>query len=134
MGASNLFFDDNHLPKIHLSGSMQGKRTGIIYSVNDPQSRRELFIVPAGKIGQRYIQRLSVLSTAHLFAATTDPWYQFEKELLEQFQPDIMLIDARTGLNEWGGLSLLRLADEAFLLPCIPAGKMQMAYALSEVC
>lgn len=109
------FFDDNHQVKIHLSGSDQGKRTGIVYSVNDPQSRRDLFIVPAGKIGQRYIQRLSVLSTAHLFASTTDPWYQFEQELWEQFQPDIMLIDARTGLNEWGGLSLLRLADEAFV-------------------
>lgn len=109
------FFDDNHKATIHLSGSNQGKRTGIIYSVNDPQSRRDLFIVPAGKIGQRYIQRLSVLSTAHLFSSTTDPWHQFEQELWEQFEPDIMLIDARTGLNEWGGLSLLRLADEAFI-------------------
>ncbi len=109
------FFDDNHKATIHLSGSNQGKRTGIVYSVNDPQSRRDLFIVPAGNIGQRYIQRLSVLSTAHLFASTTDPWHQLEQELWEQFEPDIMLIDARTGLNEWGGLSLLRLADEAFI-------------------
>lgn len=110
------FFDDNHQAKIHLSGSDQGKRTGIVYSVSDPQSRRDLYIIPAGKIGQRYIQRLSVLSTAHLFASTTDPWYLFEHDLWEQFQPDIMLIDARTGLNEWGGLSLLRLADEAFIV------------------
>ncbi len=110
------FFDVNHQATIHLSGSNQGKRTGIVYSISDPQSRRDLFIVPAGKIGQRYIQRLSALSTAHLFASTTDPWYQFEQELWEQFQPDIMLIDARTGLNEWGGLSLLRLADEAFIV------------------
>ncbi|MDD4959201.1 MAG: AAA family ATPase [Gallionella sp.] len=109
------FFDQNHQYKIHLSGSEQGKRTGIIYSVRDPVSRRDLFVVPAGQIGQRYIQRMSILSTSHLFAATTDPWYQFEQELWEQFQPDIMLIDARTGLNEWGGLSLLRLADEAFI-------------------
>ena len=110
------FFDANHQATIHLRDSNQGKRTGIIYSINDPQSRRDLFIVPAGKIGQRYIQRLSVLSTAHLFASATDPWYQFEQELWEQFEPDIMLIDARTGLNEWGGLSLLRLADEAFIV------------------
>ena len=110
------FFDDNHQATIHLSGSNQGKRTGIVYSISDPQSRRDLFIVPAGKIGQRYIQRLSVLSTAHLFASTTDPWYQFEQELWEQIEPDILLIDARTGLNEWGGLSLLRLADEAFIV------------------
>lgn len=110
------FFDNNHKPTIHLRDSNQGKRAGIVYSINDSQqSRRDLFIVPAGKIGQRYIQRLSVLSTAHLFSTESDPWYQFEQELWEQFQPDIMLIDARTGLNEWGGLSLLRLADEAFI-------------------
>ncbi|MDI1292989.1 MAG: AAA family ATPase [Methylobacter sp.] len=102
------FFDEHHQPKIEL--------TNIIYSVKDSQSRRDLFIVPAGKIGQRYIQRLSILSTTHLFSANTDPWYQFEEELWKQYQPDIMLIDARTGLNEWGGLSLLQLADEAFVV------------------
>ena len=108
------FFDENNRPEIHLTDNHQGKRAGIVYSVKDSQSRRDLFIVPAGKIGQRYIQRLSILSTAHLFSASTDPWYQFEEELWKQYEPDIMLIDARTGLNEWGGLSLLQLADEAF--------------------
>ncbi|MFZ2727008.1 MAG: AAA family ATPase [Methylococcaceae bacterium] len=102
------FFDENHQPQIEL--------TNIIYSVKDNQSRRDLFIVPAGKIGQRYIQRLSILSTTHLFSEISDPWYQFENELWNQYQPDIMLIDARTGLNEWGGLSLLRLAEEAFVV------------------
>lgn len=102
------FFDENHRPQIEL--------TNIIYSVKDSQSRRDLFIVPAGKIGQRYIHRLSILSTTHLFSVSTDPWYQFEEELWNYYQPDIMLIDARTGLNEWGGLSLLQLADEAFMV------------------
>ena len=102
------FFDEHHKPKIEL--------TNIIYSVKDNQSRRDLFIVPAGKIGQRYIQRLSILSTTHLFSEINDPWYQFEEELWNQYQPDIMLIDARTGLNEWGGLSLLQLAEEAFFV------------------
>ncbi|NOS88051.1 MAG: AAA family ATPase [Methylococcaceae bacterium] len=102
------FFDETHQPQIEL--------TNIIYSVKDNQSRRDLFIVPAGKIGQRYIQRLSILSTTHLFSEISDPWYQFEEELWKQYQPDIMLIDARTGLNEWGGLSLLQLAEEAFVV------------------
>jgi MinD-like ATPase involved in chromosome partitioning or flagellar assembly len=102
------FFNEDNQPTIEL--------TNIIYSVKDSQSRRDLFIVPAGKIGQRYIQRLSILSTTHLFSETNDPWYQFEEELWNQYQPDIMLIDARTGLNEWGGLSLLQLAEEAFVV------------------
>lgn len=109
------FFNEAHQPKVHLSGNNQGKREGIVYSIKDTHSKRPLFVVPAGKIGHRYIQRLSALTTAQIFANDSDPWYQFEQELWEQFQPDIMLIDARTGLNEWGGLSLLRLADEAFI-------------------
>ncbi len=112
-----VFFDEDNLPKIHLSGSHQGQRSGIIYSVNEQSTNNKLFIVPAtGKISERYIQRLSVLNTTQLFASSEEPWYQFEQKLWEQFQPDIMLIDARTGLNEWGGLSLLRLADEAFII------------------
>ena len=103
--------NEQHPAKIHLSGSDQGKRTGIVYPCTN---ERNLFVIPAGQIGQRYLQRLSVLSTAQLFHAD-DPWHQFEQELWDQFQPDIMLIDARTGLNEWGGLSLLQLADEAFI-------------------
>ena len=115
MGTSNRFFDKTHPPQIHLTGNHQGQRSGIVYSITEPSTHRQLFVVPAGKIGQRYIQRLSVLDTAQLFASSEEPWYQFEQELWKQIQPDIMLIDARTGLNEWGGLSLLRLADEAFI-------------------
>ena len=111
-----VFFDKAHPPKIHLSHNDQGQRRGIVYTITDPSTHRPLFVVPAGKIGQRYIQRLSVLNTAQLFASSEEPWYQFEQALWEQIQPDIMLIDARTGLNEWGGLSLLRLADEAFII------------------
>jgi cellulose biosynthesis protein BcsQ len=110
-----VFFDKEHPPQIQLSGSHQGQRRGIVYSITEPSTHNQLFLVPAGKIGQRYIQRLSVLNTAQLFASSEEPWYQFEQALWEQIQPDIMLIDARTGLNEWGGLSLLRLADEAFI-------------------
>ena len=108
-------FSGKDLPKIHLTGSNKGQRTGIVYSIEDASNKNKLFIVPAGKISQRYIQRLSVLNTAHLFSSSEEPWYQFEQELWNTIQPDIMLIDSRTGLNEWGGLSLLRLADEAFI-------------------
>jgi MinD-like ATPase involved in chromosome partitioning or flagellar assembly len=110
-----VFFDSQHSPQIHLTGSHQGQRHGIIYSITDPATNKPLFVVPAGKIAQRYIQRLSVLNTSQLFASSKSPWYQFEQALWEHIQPDIMLIDARTGLNEWGGLSLLRLADETFI-------------------
>ena len=109
-------FSDEQPATVQLRGQQQNQRTSIVYSVNDPQSRRDLYIIPAGKVGQRYVQRLSVLSTTHLFNLQEEPWQQFEQELWQQYEPDILLIDARTGLNEWGGLSLLRLADEAFIV------------------
>ncbi|MEA5420662.1 AAA family ATPase [Spirulina sp. CCNP1310] len=105
------FFNEDHQPQVELGGDK-----GIIYSVTDSHSKRPLFVVPAGNIGRRYVQRLSLLTTTHLFDKTDDPWLQFERELWEQFQPDIMLIDARTGLNEWGGFTLLGLADDIFIV------------------
>ncbi len=35
--------------------------------------------------------------------------------LFLQLQPDIILVDSRTGINEWGALSLLRAADKVIL-------------------
>ena len=97
---------------IKLSGNDQGRRTGIVYPYKKDHN---LFVVPAGKISQRYIKRLASLSVSQFFSKD-DVWEQFEKDLWEQFQPDIILVDARTGLNEWGGLSLLRIADEVFIV------------------
>ncbi|EDZ96124.1 conserved hypothetical protein [Limnospira maxima CS-328] len=105
------FLNEVHQPQVELGGE-----EGIIYSVTDSHSKRPLFVVPAGNIGRRYVQRLSLLTTTHLFDKADDPWLQFEQELWEQFQPDIMLIDARTGLNEWGGFTLLGLADDIFIV------------------
>ena len=46
-------------------------------------------------------------------------WSIFKQEIQEQLKPDILLIDSRTGLNQWGALSLIQAADEAiiFLFP-----------------
>jgi septum formation inhibitor-activating ATPase MinD len=42
-----------------------------------------------------------------------------KKEIQEQLKPDILLVDSRTGINQWGALSLIQAADEAiiFLFP-----------------
>ncbi|MCW6037501.1 P-loop NTPase [Spirulina subsalsa FACHB-351] len=105
------FLNEVYQPQVELGGE-----EGIIYSVTDTHSKRPLFVVPAGNIGRRYVQRLSLLTTTHLFDKADAPWLQFEQELWEQFQPNIMLIDARTGLNEWGGFTLLGLADDIFIV------------------
>lgn len=93
-----------------------GRRKGIAYSVEDPVSRARLHVVPAGVVGADYVLRLSDLSSKEVLTSSDDAWSLFEKELMEQLAPTIVLIDARTGLGDWGGLSLLRLAGEAFIV------------------
>lgn len=93
-----------------------GRRKGIAYSVEDPVSRARLHVIPAGAVSADYVRRLSDLSSKDVLTSPEDAWSLFEKELMEQLAPTIVLIDARTGLGDWGGLSLLRLAGEAFLV------------------
>lgn len=96
--------------------TVAGQRRAIAYAVEDPVSHALIHVIPAGAVGSDYVRRLSTLSSHHVLTKPDDAWSLFEKELMEQFEPDLMLIDARTGLGDWGGLSLLRLADEAFLV------------------
>lgn len=105
------FLNEVEKPEVEVGGD-----SGIVYSVIDSYSKRPLFVVPAGNIGRRYVERLALLTTTHLLDKADDPWLQFEREIWEQFQPDVMLIDARTGLNEWGGFALLSLADYIFIV------------------
>ncbi len=96
---------------------MGGERgRGISYVVEDKTSRAQVHVIPAGAVGGDYVRRLSTLSSHDALTTTDDAWSLFEKELTEQIDPDILLIDARTGLGEWGGLSLFRLANEIFLV------------------
>jgi cellulose biosynthesis protein BcsQ len=93
-----------------------GTQKAIAYAVQDPLSRTKIHVIPAGMVGHDFVRRLHTLSYRDVATRTDDAWALFEKELVDQLEPDILLIDARTGLGDWGGLSLLRLADEAFLV------------------
>jgi len=93
-----------------------GQYNAISYTVEDPVSRAQINVIPAGVVGPDYVRRLRTLTYQDVLSREDDAWSLFEKELVEQLEPDVLLIDARTGLGDWGGLSLLRLADEAFLV------------------
>ncbi|WP_321882200.1 tyrosine-protein kinase family protein [Paraburkholderia bannensis] len=92
------------------------RRKSISYVVEDAVSRAQVHVIPAGVVGNEYVRRLYTLSSHDALTRTDDAWTLFEKELVEQIDPDVLLIDARTGLGDWGGLSLLRLAQEVFLV------------------
>lgn len=93
-----------------------GRRTAISYTVEDQVSRAQVHVIPAGAVNANYIRKLHTLSYQEALTRSDDAWTLFENELAEQIEPDIILIDARTGLGDWAGLSLLRLAHEVFFV------------------
>jgi hypothetical protein len=106
-------------PTVTLVGEKEGHRTGIAYAIRDAVFRNDVYVIPAGNVGFQYVQRLAVLTTrdfSTISEGEIDPWTEFERDIVAQLAPDVILIDARTGINDWGGLSLLRLADDAFIV------------------
>ena len=84
-----------------------------------PNASGRLFVVSAGKLDISYIAKGDDLRANAITERGEDLWSTFYQEITEQLQPDIILVDSRTGFNEWGAFSLLRAADKAiiFLYP-----------------
>lgn len=93
--------------------------TEIFSEVRIPDAPGRLFVVPAGELTLDYIAKVDDLRAATVTANGEDLWASFYREITDQLQPDIILIDSRTGINEWGAFSLLKAADKAvvFLYP-----------------
>jgi MinD-like ATPase involved in chromosome partitioning or flagellar assembly len=91
----------------------------IFGEVTIPDAPGRLFIVPAGSLNLDYIAKVDDLRSTTILDNGETLWSLFYREIQAQLKPDIILIDSRTGINEWGALSLLQAADEAmiFLYP-----------------
>ena len=91
----------------------------IFSEVRIPDAIGRLFVVPAGTLSLDYIAKVDDLRSTAITERGEDLWSAFYREITEQLRPDIILIDSRTGINEWGAFSLLRAADKAivFLYP-----------------
>ncbi|MGF1932879.1 MAG: ParA family protein [Nostoc sp. ChiQUE02] len=78
-----------------------------------------LFVVPAGCLNLDYVSKVDDLHATTIIDGNQSLWSFFKREIYEQLKPDIILIDSRTGINQWGALSLIQAADEAiiFLFP-----------------
>ena len=93
--------------------------TKIFGEVTIPDATGRLFIVPAGSLSLDYISKVDDLRATTILDHGETLWSIFTREIQEQLKPDVILVDSRTGINEWGALSLLQAADEAiiFLFP-----------------
>jgi len=91
----------------------------IFEEVRIPDAPGRLFVVPAGNLDLDYITKVGDLRISIITRTGEDLWTTFFNDINQQVQPDIILVDSRTGINEWGAFSLLRAADKAivFLYP-----------------
>ena len=115
-GIVDYFYERSYLPKdVEPTISI----ADIFGEVRIPDAPGRLFVVPAGTLNLGYLASVDDLRSAVITERGEDLWSTFYREITEQLQPDIILVDSRTGINEWGAFSLLRAADKAivFLYP-----------------
>jgi len=86
----------------------------------------KLWLMPAGRNDAGYQERLGNLSWRRLHPRHgTEPFVAtLRQSLVEEFRPHYVLVDARTGLSDIGGLSTHLLADMVVLIfnltrPCL---------------
>jgi cellulose biosynthesis protein BcsQ len=115
-GIVDYFYERSYLPE---DAEPSISITEIFGEVRIPDASGRLFVVPAGCLDLDYIAKVDDLRSTVITERGANLWSVFFEEIKEQLQPDIILIDSRTGINEWGAFSLLRAADQAivFLYP-----------------
>lgn len=72
-----------------------------------------LFVIPAGQMSLNFLAKMDDLKLSALQGSSI--WKAFTQEINNQLHPDIILVDSRTGINEWGAFSLLEAADDIIL-------------------
>jgi MinD-like ATPase involved in chromosome partitioning or flagellar assembly/stress-induced morphogen len=77
----------------------------------DIPTRGELYLVPAGEYDESYIHRLADLDIQLLYQREANPIRQLLDDIRNYLEPDIILLDARTGFTEMGAIALLDQAD-----------------------
>ncbi|HLI07825.1 MAG TPA: hypothetical protein VKV40_14740 [Ktedonobacteraceae bacterium] len=81
-----------------------------IQQVETP-TRGELYLIPAGEYDEGYIHRLADLDVRLLYQREVNPIHQLLENIKIYLDPDVILIDARTGFTEMGAIALFDKAD-----------------------
>jgi MinD-like ATPase involved in chromosome partitioning or flagellar assembly len=74
-------------------------------------TRGELYLIPAGEYDENYIHRLADLNVRALYQSEANPIRQLLNDVKKTLDPDVVLIDARTGFTEMGAVALFDQAD-----------------------
>ncbi|MEC4814270.1 MAG: AAA family ATPase [Scytonema sp. PMC 1069.18] len=115
-GIVDYFYERSYLPE----GVEPNISVAQIFGeVRIPNATGRVFVVPAGSLNLDYVSKVDDLRATTVMDNGDNLWSIFSRDIDDQLKPDIILIDSRTGINQWGALSLLQAADEAviFLFP-----------------
>lgn len=74
------------------------------------------FVVPTGKLDLDYLAKVDDLKASAWVNGNKSLWDIFTHDINKQIEPDLILVDSRTGLNQWGAFSLIQAADSAILV------------------
>lgn len=91
----------------------------ILREVPVEETSGQLLVVSAGKVNLSYFAKVDDLKATAWVNGQESLWDTFTKDINKQVKPDLLLIDSRTGINQWGAFSLIQSADESviFLFP-----------------
>jgi len=78
--------------------------------LGDTHSGR-FFVIPTGTLDFDYLAKVDDLKASAWVNGHESLWDIFIQDIRKEVNPDIILIDTRTGLNQWGALSLIQAAD-----------------------
>ncbi len=78
-----------------------------------PVTKGGLFLIPAGRVDSDYISKVDDLR--NLPINDYKLWDNFKEKLITQLNPDIILVDSRTGINIWGALTMLQISDSSIV-------------------
>jgi len=81
-----------------------------------PSSRLELYCLPAGEISREYIFQLQQLNFERYYRLEKNPIHLLIDRIKETINPDVILIDARTGITPHNAPLLFDLSDLAVLV------------------
>ncbi|MGM9533656.1 MAG: tyrosine-protein kinase family protein [Intestinibacter sp.] len=71
-----------------------------------------LYVVPAGKLNTEYIYKLSKIQPNLVSRNNYISDLIKDLESKQELNLDFVLVDSRTGINDWGGLSLIDISDK----------------------
>ncbi len=122
-GLGTLFPDDQYNRKVKYgvldylhqrwidSSATEPSIADCIQSIDLGSRRGRLYVIDAGQFDENYVHRLADLDVESMYQRRgRELLEQFQSDIVSQVNPDVILIDARTGFNRLGGIAVLDLA------------------------